>query len=142
VVFMDLDGFKAVNDTHGHAVGDQLLQQVSVRLKEGVRLSDSVARLGGDEFMLLLEDCPDRESAAMIAQKLIVQLGEPYTIGQLHVHVGASMGIAMYPEQATDPQDLIALADAAMYAAKRGGRNTYRFSAAALTPSQGRGQTA
>jgi len=134
VVFMDLDGFKAVNDNHGHAVGDNLLQQVARRLKEGLRLSDSVGRLGGDEFLLLLQDCPDRESAAMIAQKLIAQISDPYTLGEVQVIIGASMGIAMFPEHANEPQELIALADAAMYAAKRGGRKTFRFSEAATDP--------
>jgi diguanylate cyclase (GGDEF)-like protein len=126
VLFIDLDGFKAVNDSHGHKMGDKLLQQVAARLAEEVRQSDLVGRIGGDEFMLLLTDCQDQESVGAIAQKLILKLSEPYTADGIVLHIGASIGIAIFPEHATDVETLIALADAAMYEVKRGGRNSYR----------------
>ena len=126
VLFIDLDGFKAVNDSHGHKMGDKLLQQVAARLAEEVRQSDLVGRIGGDEFMLLLTDCQDQESVGAIAQKLIHKLSEPYTADGIEMHIGASIGIAIFPEHATDVETLIALADAAMYEVKRGGRNSYR----------------
>jgi diguanylate cyclase len=127
VLFIDLDGFKAINDSHGHKMGDKLLQQVARRLSEEVRQSDLVGRIGGDEFMLLVTDCPDRESVAVIAQKIIAQLSLPYVAEGIEMHIGASIGIAMFPEHAKEVENLIALADAAMYEVKRGGRNSYHF---------------
>ena len=126
VLFIDLDGFKAVNDSHGHKMGDKLLQQVAARLAEEVRQSDLVGRIGGDEFMLLITDCPDQDSVAAIAQKIIAKLSMPYSADGVEMHIGASIGIAIFPEHATDVETLIALADAAMYEVKRGGRNSYR----------------
>lgn len=134
LLFIDLDGFKKVNDVHGHKVGDQLLQQVAERLVVGMRESDMLGRFGGDEFVVLSIDCPDRESAAVIATKLVAKLREPFMIDGIEVTVGASIGIAIYPDQATDIEPFIALADSAMYLAKRDGRggggsggNGYRF---------------
>ena len=123
LLFIDLDGFKKVNDTHGHTVGDQLLQAVAGRLLESMRQSDLIGRLGGDEFVVLSTDCPDRESAALIAAKLIAALREPFVIDGLVVNIGASIGIAICPDQAHEVEPLIALADAAMYLAKSDGRN-------------------
>jgi diguanylate cyclase (GGDEF)-like protein len=100
---------------------------VAARLAEEVRQSDLVGRIGGDEFMLLITDCPDRESVAVIAQKIISKLSLPYAEDGMEMHIGASIGIAMFPEHARDAETLMALADAAMYAVKRGGRNGYQF---------------
>lgn len=127
LLFIDLDGFKKVNDVHGHKVGDQLLKQVSDRLVQGMRQSDMIGRFGGDEFVLLSTDCPDQDSAALIATKLIATLCEPFQIGNIQVTVGASVGISIFPDQAADVEPLIALADSAMYQAKRNGGNAYRF---------------
>jgi len=128
VLFIDLDGFKRVNDSHGHKMGDQLLQQVARRLSEEVRQSDLVGRIGGDEFLLLITDCQDQASIGAIAQKIIHKLSEPYTADGIELHIGASIGIAMFPEHALEVETLIALADAAMYQVKRGGRNGFHFS--------------
>jgi diguanylate cyclase (GGDEF)-like protein len=122
LLFIDLDGFKLVNDTHGHKVGDRLLQQVAERLMAGMRESDVLGRFGGDEFVVLSIDCPDRESAAVIATKLVATLSEPFTIDGIQVTVGASVGIAIFPDHATEIEPFIALADSAMYLAKRDGR--------------------
>jgi diguanylate cyclase (GGDEF)-like protein len=127
VLFVDLDGFKAVNDSHGHKMGDKLLQQVAKRLLGDVRQSDLVGRIGGDEFMLLMTDCQNQESVAANAQKIIDKLSQPYAENGVEMRIGASIGIAMYPDHASDVESLIALADAAMYEAKRGGRNGFRF---------------
>lgn len=127
LLFFDLDGFKKVNDIHGHKVGDHLLQRVAERLTESMRQSDVLGRFGGDEFMLLSTDCPDQDSAALIATKLITTLGRPFEIDGLQVTIGVSVGIAMFPDQCSEVEPMIALADAAMYVAKRNGRNGFRF---------------
>jgi len=126
--FVDLDGFKLVNDRYGHAVGDQLLKQVADRLRNGVRLADLVGRLGGDEFVVLVTECNDKSTAALIASKLIANISEVFYIGDLALAVGASIGIAIYPDQSTDLENLMTLADKAMYRAKKDGRNCYKFS--------------
>jgi diguanylate cyclase (GGDEF)-like protein len=129
VLFIDLDGFKQVNDSHGHQVGDKLLQQVAARLSQEVRKSDLVGRIGGDEFMLLLTDCHDQESIAAFARKIIDKISQPYTADGVEMNIGASIGIALFPEHAIDVEALITLADAAMYEVKRSGRNGFRFAA-------------
>jgi diguanylate cyclase (GGDEF)-like protein len=127
LLFIDLDGFKGINDRHGHGIGDQLLKQVAQRLNEGVRKSDRVARLGGDEFALVLMDCKGRENLVAMARKWINRLTAPYLIVGRDIHIGASIGIAVFPEHASDIETLIAKADAAMFEAKRAGANTYCF---------------
>jgi diguanylate cyclase (GGDEF)-like protein len=127
LLFIDLDGFKPINDVHGHDVGDQLLQQVATRLGESVRESDAVARFGGDEFVLLLTDVADQQAAAAVAEKIIARLSAPYAAGGVELTVGASIGVALFPDDADDVDALIAQADAAMYDAKRDGRGCYRF---------------
>ena len=122
LLFIDLDGFKKVNDVHGHKVGDQLLQQVAQRLVVGMRESDMLGRFWGDEFVVLSTDCPDCESAAVVATKLVSLLRDPVLIDGIEVRVGASIGIVIFPNQATEIEPLIALADSAMYLAKRDGR--------------------
>jgi diguanylate cyclase (GGDEF)-like protein len=121
LLFIDLDGFKAVNDTFGHDVGDQLLVQVAARLQACVRASDVVGRLGGDEFVLLLTDNPNAEQAAHIADKVIAAIQAPYGVPHGQPELGASIGIALYPQQANTADQLLNMADTAMYVAKRAG---------------------
>jgi len=127
LMFIDLDHFKPINDLYGHEAGDQLLRQVADRLGRGVRQSDTIARFGGDEFVLVLTDIGDRESTANVAQKLIELISAPYHIHGTEVIIGASIGVALFPDDADDIDALIAQADAAMYDAKRCGRNCCRF---------------
>lgn len=127
--FVDLDLFKQVNDRLGHAAGDELLCQVSVRLTETVRDSDSVARIAGDEFTVILQQVRDCESAIQVAEKIIARLREPFTVLGNRVEIGASIGIAVYPLDASNMDDMVKVADSAMYEAKRAGRNTWACSA-------------
>lgn len=131
VLMVDMDGFKFVNDLHGHAVGDQMLQAVAERLAQCVRQTDTVARFGGDEFVILLEDLLDRNDAVLIADKLIAAINEPFELTVGAVRVGVSVGIAYFPRDAPDSQQLLKRADMAMYAAKTGGRNRWQVYAAA-----------
>jgi len=127
VLFLDLDGFKAVNDSLGHSVGDRLLQEVAARLLRSVRRSDTVGRLGGDEFVVVLPELATLENAGTSAAKLLSALTVPYAIGSDVLHVPASIGISVYPDDAEDADALLGNADTAMYHAKQDGRNTYRF---------------
>jgi len=127
VLFLDLDGFKKVNDTLGHDAGDLLLQGVSKRLKEALRASDTVARVGGDEFIFVLNEIGDDENAALMANKIINVLSEPFELKGQRCHVGGSIGISIYPSGSTSPKTLIKQADDAMYLAKQSGKNTYKF---------------
>lgn len=123
VLFIDLDGFKPVNDTHGHAAGDAVLRIVAERVAQAVRETDTAARLGGDEFMVLLENDPTPELAAWVADRILADLAAPYEVdGVGMTTLSASIGIALLPDHTEDPQQLVHLADQAMYAAKRGGR--------------------
>lgn len=134
VVFLDLDGFKGVNDKLGHTAGDLLLKQVAERLKGAVRTSDTLARLGGDEFTMIL-NIRDAADAEAVAQKVLQTIREPYNLGGNMVDtVGTSIGIALYPQHGAQAADLIKAADNAMYAAKDAGKNTYRFAVAASVP--------
>jgi diguanylate cyclase (GGDEF)-like protein/PAS domain S-box-containing protein len=123
VVFLDLDGFKSVNDQQGHAVGDQLLQAVAGRLLSCVRRSDTVCRYGGDEFIVLLADIAHGTDATLFADKMISLMNESFEIGSQQFRLGASVGIASYPEHAREAGLLIKYADIAMYQAKFSGRN-------------------
>ena len=125
--FIDLDKFKQVNDSLGHDNGDLLLQEISKRLKEVLRVDDTVARLGGDEFVILLESYRSNSQLAQIAQKVINEIELPIFLKQTQVSVGASIGIAIYPEDASDSGELLRNADVAMYHAKQIGRNTFQF---------------
>ncbi len=127
LLFIDLDRFKVVNDTLGHVVGDQLLQQVSERLLNCVREVDTVARFGGDEFVILLGDIDKAEYAAEVAKHVITVLGGELDLAGRQVFIGASTGISLYPDDAQDADTLMRNADMAMYRAKDAGRNNYQF---------------
>ena len=133
VMFIDLDRFKAINDTLGHAVGDQLLQQVAVRLMRCVRADDTVGRLGGDEFAVVLSELAQEESAALVAQKILDTLAQPFQLEKHEVFVTVSIGIATCVAGECDVDSMISNADAAMYDAKKLGRNNYQFYAATMT---------
>ena len=127
VLFLDLDHFKNINDTLGHAMGDELLRQVSGRLESCVRVRDTVGRLGGDEFalILILHDGP--QSATVVANKIREALRRPYSLFSDEIPATASIGITLFPDDADDPETLIKFADTAMYRAKQAGRDTYCF---------------
>lgn len=125
--FIDLDGFKAVNDKLGHEAGDHLLRDVAARMRQHVREVDSIARLGGDEFAILLFDVKDCDSVAHKASELIASISEPYPELSDCCEIGCSIGIACYPEDADNRQDLLNHADTAMYEVKSAGKNHYRF---------------
>ena len=127
VMFMDVDRFKNINDTLGHAVGDLLLQQVSERLVRSVRSGDTVGRLGGDEFAIVLSNLSSAQDASLVAQKIMANFNEPFKLEGAEVFVTASIGITLYPEDSTEQDALIKNADAAMYKAKEAGRNSYQF---------------
>ena len=124
IVYIDLDGFKPVNDAHGHATGDEVLCMVAARLAAGIRESDLAARLGGDEFALILVHT-GLAAAQVVAQKLIGSLCDPYSIGSLTLNISASLGIAVYPESGTTSEALSQRADEAMYKAKATGKQGY-----------------
>ncbi len=133
LLFIDLDRFKNINDSMGHQTGDELLRDVSRRLRAAVHEDDTVARLGGDEFVILLEDIPDANSARRIADRIIERLSEPVNAGDKSLVVTASIGISLYPEDGQDPETLLKHADAAMYQAKTLGRNRLAYYAPDLT---------
>ena len=127
LLFLDMDRFKHVNDTLGHAVGDQLLREVAQRLSLTVRESDTVARLGGDEFVIILNELTEPQSADLVALKILDSVSKLDRIGEHEVNVSFSIGIAVYPDDALDMEALIMRADAAMYQAKDSGRNAFVF---------------
>ncbi len=132
VLFIDLDGFKYVNDTLGHRIGDELLREVGQRLHHALREADFLARLGGDEFMIVLELKGGGEDAGVVAEKLVALLREPITIVNHELQVSASIGISLFPNDGEDPETLLKNADVAMYRAKELGKNTYQFFASEL----------
>jgi diguanylate cyclase (GGDEF)-like protein/PAS domain S-box-containing protein len=125
VLFLDLDGFKHINDSLGHEVGDKLLQSVAQRVVSCVRTSDTVSRHGGDEFVILLVEIAEAGDAAISAKKILAALARPHAISELNVRLSASIGISIYPQDGHDADTLIKNADAAMYLAKRKGSNKY-----------------
>ncbi len=128
LLYIDLDGFKLVNDSLGHLIGDVLLVQVAKRLQGRIRQADTLARLGGDEFTVILETLRAKEEADLVATSLLEALATPFTINDHEITISASIGISLFPENAADSVGLLQQADSAMYAAKRGGRNrTMRF---------------
>jgi diguanylate cyclase (GGDEF)-like protein len=127
VVFLDLDDFKEVNDTHGHAVGDRLLSAVADRLQRHVRATDTIARVGGDEFVVVLEDLYSEEAALSGGRKLLESLRDPLVAGDVSFAVSASVGIAVAPRCSRVPAELLALADGEMYAVKGAGAGSVRL---------------
>jgi diguanylate cyclase (GGDEF)-like protein/PAS domain S-box-containing protein len=127
VLFLDLDGFKHVNDSLGHAVGDKLLQSVAARLTECVRGTDTVSRLGGDEFVVLLSEVELAEDAAVSATRMLEAVAAAHTIDENDIHVTTSIGVSIYPDDGVDAESLIRCADTAMYQAKENGRQSYQF---------------
>ena len=127
VMFVDLDHFKKINDSFGHAVGDKLLQSVAGRIVACVRRSDTVSRQGGDEFVVLLSQVGHAEDTVFIARKILRSLAAPYSIDQKHLYINASIGVSTYPGDGQDAETLIHHADTAMYDAKKLGRNNFQF---------------
>ncbi|MEO8197637.1 MAG: EAL domain-containing protein [Thermoanaerobaculia bacterium] len=127
VLFLDLDGFKHINDSLGHSIGDKLLQSVAGRLVESVRAPDTVSRQGGDEFVVLLSEVDRWEEVAIAARRMLQTLAEPHSVDQHDLHVTASIGVSIYPEDGQDAETLIKNADMAMYQAKADGRQGVKF---------------
>lgn len=127
LLYVDIDGFKPVNDNHGHQVGDELLRQIGMRLSKCVRKTDTVARVGGDEFAVILEEIANERAALQVGLKICESVAAPYLLempdGVVTVRVGASIGVSIYPDHGRSRNDLINAADAAMYRAKRNGKN-------------------
>jgi len=132
LLFIDLDGFKQVNDTLGHAHGDTLLVEAARRIGACVRSSDTVARLGGDEFTVILSGIEQTAGIERITQTMLALLNRPFALGAAQPSISASIGIALYPSDAVAPEDLLRQADQAMYAAKASGRNRYSYFTADL----------
>jgi diguanylate cyclase (GGDEF)-like protein/PAS domain S-box-containing protein len=127
VLFLDLDGFKHINDSLGHPIGDKLLQSIAKRLVDCVRGSDTVSRQGGDEFVVLLSEMDQPEDAALSARRMLKSVAEPHSIDQHDLHVTTSIGLSVYPDDGLDAETLIKNADTAMYQAKENGRQSYQF---------------
>jgi diguanylate cyclase (GGDEF)-like protein/PAS domain S-box-containing protein len=127
LLFLDLDRFKSVNDTHGHETGDKMLKEVASRLSHALRTEDIVVRLGGDEFLILLQDINHVYDAAEVAKHIIGKINEPYRTGELTLSLSTSVGISIFPGDGQDIDTLISHADAAMYQAKQAGRNNFQF---------------
>jgi diguanylate cyclase (GGDEF)-like protein/PAS domain S-box-containing protein len=127
VLFLDLDGFKHINDSLGHSTGDKLLQSVGRRLLDGVRASDTVSRQGGDEFVVLLSEAEQWEDADTVARRMLQVVAEAHSIDQHDLHITASIGVSIFPDDGGDAETLIKNADTAMYQAKANGRNRYQF---------------
>lgn len=132
LLYLDLDRFKPINDSMGHGAGDQLLKVVAERLTGCVRAEDTVARMGGDEFVILLAEVAHAENAGLIAQKVVKAVHEPLTLEGQSIQTSTSVGISVYPDDATSSEELVRTADAAMYHAKQRGRGNIQFYAAAL----------
>ncbi len=136
LVFIDLNGFKAINDRYGHGAGDRVLVTMATRLKRILRATDTVARIGGDEFVVILQGLAQggclQDEARVICQKIFIELSPPIAIGNDHRHIGTSLGVAVFPDHAPSMDRLIHIADLAMYEAKRSGNNQYRLGGQAV----------
>ncbi|MEI7614244.1 MAG: diguanylate cyclase [Betaproteobacteria bacterium] len=119
LIFLDLDGFKEINDSHGHDAGDLVLKEVANRFEALLRRgNDTVARYGGDEFVILIENLQDSEQSLELAERVVAEISLPMSVNGLQVEIGASVGMALFPDDGSDPDELIKAADAAMYSAK------------------------
>ncbi|MBA3696758.1 MAG: EAL domain-containing protein [Methylotenera sp.] len=127
LLFLDLDRFKTINDSLGHAVGDNLLQQVAERLRSSIRATDTVSRQGGDEFVVLISEIDDEQAVSIFADKICKSITDPYLIAEHEVYIGVTIGISLFPDDGEDAETLIRNADVAMYDAKNGGRGRYHF---------------
>jgi diguanylate cyclase (GGDEF)-like protein len=127
VLFLDLDGFKLVNDTLGHDAGDTLLREAAKRIQACVRDSDTVARMGGDEFTVVLGNVRTKNSKDRVAKKIVEAIASPFVLNGKSCSVSVSIGIALYPDNGETAEQLVKIADAAMYLAKHAGKNCYRF---------------
>jgi diguanylate cyclase (GGDEF)-like protein/PAS domain S-box-containing protein len=133
LLFLDLDGFKKVNDTMGHRAGDDLLKEVAARLRTCVRMTDTIARLGGDEFTVILEEVSAANDAAIVADKILMALRDPVAIEGREVFVGTSIGISLFPTDGENGDELLKHADTAMYQAKAAGKGRFNFYSAEMT---------
>lgn len=133
VMFLDLDRFKQINDSLGHSIGDTLLKDAARRLQSSIREGDTVARIGGDEFTVICEDCNSRKDVDIVAETIINALSHPFFINDNEIYATASIGIAVYPEDALNTEELLGAADTAMYKAKVEGRNNFQFYSADLS---------
>jgi diguanylate cyclase (GGDEF)-like protein len=127
LMFLDLDRFKAINDSLSHDAGDELLKKMGKRIGESLRESDIVARLGGDEFIMLLPEIAEESQVTTVAGKILAAVARPFTLAEQEYHITISIGIAMFPADGEDEQTLIKSADTAMYHAKEAGKNGFRF---------------
>lgn len=127
VSFLDLDGFKEVNDLHGHEIGDRVLREVADRLEKQLRQSDAIARIGGDEFVIVFSDIKEIEDVKPLYERILEALKEPFRIGEISIVIGASIGAALYPDHGKEIEVLVRHADAAMYRSKANGRNRITF---------------
>ena len=128
LLYMDLDHFKSINDTFGHETGDQVLMEAAERIKSCCKRDlDTISRLGGDEFCIIFTDCGEREQLSVIAQQLLQQFAQPFRLGDIQAEMTTSIGISIFPDNGLVMKELEIAADRAMYKAKKGGRNTFRF---------------
>lgn len=127
IAFLDLDGFKEVNDSHGHSMGDRILKKVAIRLEQQMRQSDTIARIGGDEFIIFLADIQNHDDSQVLLERILLALKEPFVVDGLTLNIGASIGATFYPDDDCDIDMLIRHADAAMYRSKEAGRNRITY---------------
>jgi diguanylate cyclase (GGDEF)-like protein len=130
-MFLDLDGFKDINDQHGHEFGDLVLKATAERIRDEIRETDTVARIGGDEFVIILSSLPESDIADRIAASVIKRIAQPVQIQSTEVTISASIGISLYPENGITAEELIRSADKAMYKVKHQGKNSFGFASSA-----------